>query len=231
MEKDYFQDILLLFISRNANPSLIFKGETCLYKLYSLDRFSEDLDFDGDPNERFNSMLVKFLRNYGYSSQTAVENSFGSNKSLRVLVAGPLYSGKNESMCRIVLDFSNREEPLLKPSFATYYSLYNDVPAFPLWSLHPSEILAEKIRALVYRKKARDLYDINFLLKKGIITTMELVNRKLQIYETEFSLELLRKAVFTIKASWISELGVFVESLPDFDSVSYFVLENLRKMP
>ena len=60
---------------------------------------------------------------------------------------------------------------------------------------------------------------------------MELVNRKLQIYETEFSLELLRKAVFTIKASWISELGVFVESLPDFDSVSYFVLENLRKMP
>ncbi len=230
MEKDYFQDILLLYISRSANTSFFFKGGTCLYKLYSLDRFSEDLDFDGTPDKRFGPMLVKFLRNYGYSSQASFQNGLGNTSSLRVLISGPLYSSKNESMCRIVFDFSSREKPFLKPSFATYYPLYNDVPAFPLWSLNPSEIMAEKIRALIYRKKARDLYDINFLLRKRISTTIELVNRKLQLYEIEFSSELLRKAVLAVKTSWVSELGVFVESLPDFDTVSNFVLDSLGKM-
>ena len=103
-------------------------------------------------------------------------------------------------------------------------------PAFPIWSLHPSEIPAGKIWALIYQKKARDLYDINFLFRKGINTTMELVNKKLRIYEIEFSPELLEKALLAIKPSWIPELSVFVENLPDFDSVSYFVSDNLREM-
>src|SRR3990167_3542874 len=43
-EKDYFQDLLLFNIYKQTNL-LIFKGGTALYKLYGLQRFSEDLDF------------------------------------------------------------------------------------------------------------------------------------------------------------------------------------------
>ena len=44
MEKDYFQDLLLFNIYKQTNL-LIFKGGTALYKLYGLQRFSEDLNF------------------------------------------------------------------------------------------------------------------------------------------------------------------------------------------
>src|SRR3989344_4387527 len=44
IEKDYFQDLLLFNIYKQTNL-LIFKGGTALYKLYDLQRFSEDLDF------------------------------------------------------------------------------------------------------------------------------------------------------------------------------------------
>ena len=45
-EKDYFQEIVMLGISREA-PELAFKGGTALYKFHGLNRFSEDLDFSG----------------------------------------------------------------------------------------------------------------------------------------------------------------------------------------
>ena len=64
---------------------------------------------------------------------------------------------------------NNRETPILWPSFLIFYSLYHDIPPFPIWSMNPSEILAEKIRELMYRKKARDLFDVYFLIRKGII--------------------------------------------------------------
>jgi len=44
-EKDYLLDILLFNISHELGNTLVLKGGTSLYKLYNLNRFSEDLDF------------------------------------------------------------------------------------------------------------------------------------------------------------------------------------------
>ena len=44
-EKDYLSELILLSISRRTKDELVFKGGTCLFKFYKLDRFSEDLDF------------------------------------------------------------------------------------------------------------------------------------------------------------------------------------------
>ena len=44
-EKDYLQDLMLFSIYSHIGRELIFKGGTCLYKIYKLGRFSEDLDF------------------------------------------------------------------------------------------------------------------------------------------------------------------------------------------
>src|SRR3989344_3824087 len=45
IEKDYLQDLILFSIYSFIGKELVFKGGTCLYKLYKLGRFSEDLDF------------------------------------------------------------------------------------------------------------------------------------------------------------------------------------------
>ena len=44
-EKDYLQDLILFSIYSKIGKDLVFKGGTALYKLYSLNRFSGDLDF------------------------------------------------------------------------------------------------------------------------------------------------------------------------------------------
>ena len=39
-EKDYLQDILLFSIYSIVGRELVFKGGTCLYKIYKINRFS-----------------------------------------------------------------------------------------------------------------------------------------------------------------------------------------------
>lgn len=230
MEKDYFQELILLFISRNNEAGLIFKGGTCIYKLFSLDRFSEDLDFDGVPDTSFRTRVVSFLGKYGYASRITTNNDFSDGLSLKILINGPLYSGKNESRCRIIMDFSDREKMAMEPSFITFYSLYDDIPPFPIWSMDAKEILAEKIRSLIQRKKARDLYDINFLLKKGVRTSLDTVNTKPGLYGDSYTEERFREGMLTARINWDRELKAFVRHLQPFDNIESFVLNTINEM-
>lgn len=65
-EKDYLIDLALLSISKNTKNELVFKGGTCLYKFYKLNRFSEDLDFSSreciDINKLINNVIQDFSR-------------------------------------------------------------------------------------------------------------------------------------------------------------------------
>ena len=44
-ERIIFRSLFLRSIYSLAGKALVFKGGTCLYKIYKLGRFSEDLDF------------------------------------------------------------------------------------------------------------------------------------------------------------------------------------------
>ncbi len=230
IEKDYFQELILLSVSRNNEAGLVFKGGTCIYKLFSLDRFSEDLDFDGMPDRAFRSRVVSFLGKYGYNSRITTTNDFGESLSLKILINGPLYSGKNESRCRIVMDFSDREKIVIDPSLITFYSLYDDIPPFPILSMDANEILAEKIRSLIQRKKARDLYDINFLLKKGVKTSLNTVNTKLELNGDSYTEEKFREGMLAARKNWEQELSAFVRYLQPVDNIELFVLNTIRDM-
>ena len=46
--------------------------------------------------------------------------------------------------------------------------------------MDPKEIMSEKIRALMTRTKARDLYDIYFLVRKNVKLDTQLVAKKLE---------------------------------------------------
>src|SRR3989344_5801481 len=97
IEKDYFQDLLLFNIYKQTNL-LIFKGGTALYKLYDLQRFSEDLDFtligDLDIEKTIkNVVFEKFdVKNY-ISSYTDI-NPF----NLRILNSKEMIAEKIHSL-------------------------------------------------------------------------------------------------------------------------------------
>ena len=100
---------------------------------------------------------------------------------------GPLFTGNPKSTCFIGLDISMRENPILQPEKHTIYSDYKDVPDFDVFAMKLEEILLEKIAAVYNRKKARDVYDVWFLLKnKNVQIDIKLLQKKLKKNKIKF---------------------------------------------
>jgi len=224
-EKDYFQNIILFILYRNYGNELVFKGGTALKKCYGLNRFSEDLDFtctnriDTDKLEtglkRFNIEFEKEKEEY--------ENSM--NTILRI--KGPLYMGIRPSLCKLIIDFIYREKIQLKPEIKTIGRFLEEIPSFDVFVMHENEIFAEKIRAIMTRTKARDVYDLWFLLEKGIKLDEELVKEKLKYCDKNWnSTEFSKKLNMTSKI-WLSELRPLIDIVPDFNEVKKSIHDKL----
>ena len=64
MLKEYLQNIILYILYNNVETSkLIFYGGSCLRKIYGLDRFSEDLDFE-NPDKVPLDILPRIIEEY-----------------------------------------------------------------------------------------------------------------------------------------------------------------------
>jgi predicted nucleotidyltransferase component of viral defense system len=228
-EKNYFQDILLLAVSREA-PDLLFKGGTALYKLHGLERFSEDLDFHGRISASTLNRLARYLGDFGFPAE--VEHKIIKGGTLaKFSVRGLLYQGTAQTLARIRFDVSHLD--ILPPNaeWKTCFPLYGDIPAFRIQALVIEEMLAEKVRALLVRSKARDAYDVWFLLVKGVPLDGGLVARKMEIYKRRFDARALERALGVVRTNWKSELGTMVPRLPDFGTVADAIrtgLGNLR---
>jgi len=81
------------------------------------------------------------------------------------------------------------------------------------------EILAEKVRAIFYRGRASDLYDLWFLLRKGVKMDLKLVNTKLSYYKTVFSSEEFRRKIRELENTWVEELKPVTTFVPRFKTV------------
>lgn len=92
------------------------------------------------------------------------------------------------------------------------------------------EVGAEKLRAIMFREKARDLFDLFFLIKaKQIGFNKELVNQKLSYYGASFSFTKLKQKISRIQAHYESELKSIVFSeIPEFKECKK-TIENWAK--
>ena len=61
IETDYLLEVLLFVIYREIGRQLVFKGGTALYKFYSLNRFSQDLDFTLNTSKMVGGLPVNRL--------------------------------------------------------------------------------------------------------------------------------------------------------------------------
>ena len=222
VEKDYFQEILLLAISREI-PDLVFKGGTALYKLHGLDRFSEDLDFTGAITEKQIRALAGYLDDFGYPTKV-VQNKPKKGMLLTFVSEGFLYRGTPESMTRVQMDISPGEL-LLDAEWNQVFPLYPDLPSFRVKAMSLQEMFSEKVRAMVVRKKARDAYDLWFMLNKGLEFDEILTQRKLDMYELKFSKKLLADALIEVEAVWNRELRALMASPPEFGAVKAAILK------
>lgn len=217
-EKSYLQDILLFTLYQEFGPELVFKGGTALSKCYGLDRFSQDLDFTLHSKKDLKPILTSGLQTFLIPYELE-EKEYEVEGKIIFRLQGPLYTGNRMTLCRLELDVSLRETILLKPQKKRIGYLTPELPAFWVMVMAPKEIVAEKVRAILTRETARDLYDLHYLLDMKTRVDPQLIEEKLQYYNTEFSLDSLNKALQRRRENWDKELKALVKQVPPFREI------------
>ncbi|MBI2045683.1 nucleotidyl transferase AbiEii/AbiGii toxin family protein [Candidatus Pacearchaeota archaeon] len=125
------------------------------------------------------------------------------------------------------IDVSLKNKILNGYDVKNYIPDYIDINPFSLKILKPEEIISEKIHSLFNRQKARDLYDLFFLLRSFKFDS-GLTEKKLQIFGLKFSKNKLKERISNLKNLWIRELTPFIlGELLEFDIAKDYVLEKL----
>lgn len=226
-EKDYFQIIILFILYQNYGTTLVFKGGTALNKCFGLDRYSEDLDFTSQDKIDIKKLEYGLKR---FKIDFEIETKEYENELKIILrIKGPLYIGIKNSMCKLVIDISFIDKVILKPEIKTIGRFLEEIPTFDLFVMQEKEILAEKIRAILTRTNAKDIYDLWFLLKKGIEFDISLVKEKLKYYKKNWDFKEFSSKIKNKKTIWETELKPTVNNIPNFNKVKNYILDEISK--
>ena len=209
--REYLQLLFLNYLYQHRKSAgIYFKGGTAIHLLLDSPRFSEDLDFSSLYGQTIITGIIKEVEKQINSElpNTKVSLLYRGRKSVRFRLINKTAGFKYPFTVRI--DFSH--EPNLKKIITS--SLVTKFPLvfFPIIThLSNQEILAEKIRALLTRAKGRDIFDLWFLLEKGINIDSHLVNKKLKEANVIFSKEkLFTKLISFSQKKLASDLSKFL---------------------
>ncbi|MBI2575659.1 nucleotidyl transferase AbiEii/AbiGii toxin family protein [Candidatus Woesearchaeota archaeon] len=224
-EKEYLQYIFLHALSGFPNR-FVFKGGTCLRICYGLERASEDLDFSTTASlaevRKIVSLCLKDFELLNIKHGVSGEKEHQGNLRIEVRFEGPLFSGTQASTNTLKVDFNKTH---VKQKVAKVVpQIFSDIPAFTIFAIDETEILAEKIRALANRSESRDLYDVWMLLSKGVIIDRKLLDAKLK--EEHSSLKNLK---VPIKQAYERDLKGLLLFLPPYVQVKEEVLNGILK--
>lgn len=227
LEQDYIQALFLQKLYSETD-SLVFKGGTFLKHAYGLDRFSEDLDFT-ELNQAENVLksirnAAENLSNYGIEAEIDEVEENSDSLSCRLRYSGPLYDGSERSRGSIEIDVSKREDVVLEPEWTRLFFEYPEIRVVNALGLQKKELLAEKLRALSMREKARDLYDCWYLINQGVEPDSGLLKQKMEVVGAENKVE-----ISITEKSWKNDLEIFLENPPEFEKVRDQVLSELEK--
>lgn len=229
LEKDYLQHIILEFIYRNKN-NILFKGGTCLQKIYGIKRFSEDLDFNiiNEKPDKIIENVIKYLNLLNYPSTLKKENKNEFGKSYIISIHGLLYDGNQNTLCNITLDFRYNDTYLL-PMQVKIEPIYSNIKDYLVVSLHIDEIASEKVRAIMTRNKARDVYDLNKLIDKKIVFNLEIINNKLKTYNLKFNYKLFNEKLEDKNKFYDNELSKLINVFPKFNECKRNILKWIKE--
>ncbi|HII39125.1 TPA: nucleotidyl transferase AbiEii/AbiGii toxin family protein [Candidatus Micrarchaeota archaeon] len=227
-EKDYLQHWSLRFLSQSGFSG-VFKGGTCLQKAFNLPRYSEDLDFTLDDSKEpdFDS-LAAFLNSAGFSVRSHAEKNGANSTSVKLRARGPLYNGAAISEATITFDFSKREKTLFKPVPTTITPSYPDLLPYSIRAMDEREITAEKIRAIITRSSARDLFDLYFLLHRNSPPDKKTVDAKLSFYSTSFDFKEFAKRVDALEKIWKKEITALTPNYLEYGAVAKEVKKQAK---
>ena len=105
---------------------------------------------------------------------------------------------------------------------------YPDIIPYQLRLMHPEEIAAEKIRAILTRNSARDLFDLYFLIHLKTKIKIELADKKLEYCGLKFGHEKFESKIKKMKNIWKTEITALTTSGLEYDTAAKSVLEAIK---
>lgn len=218
--REYLQLVFLQKLyQKMPSQNIFFKGGTAIHLIYQAPRFSEDLDFSVMLSiSEFNAYITSVLKR--------MEDEEGISSKERKSITGKQFLLAAENILpyktTIALDFSFREKvfsnerSILQTSYPVLFTSY-------VYHLSQEEMLAEKIRAVMTRRKGRDLYDLWYFLSKGTELRQDMLRKKLAYYEiSEVTNSAIVKRVASFsQKDFVLDLRPFVplnerDRLPEF---------------
>ncbi|MBU1044564.1 MAG: nucleotidyl transferase AbiEii/AbiGii toxin family protein [Candidatus Omnitrophica bacterium] len=191
LEKDYYLTLILSRIN-DLSADLIFKGGTCLNKVYYVYyRLSEDLDFSMKLPEytttrgnrrkciqQVKDNIEKFVEQFGLKVDDK-ENP-GRNESKQYVYNLFYQSALRPQEMRIKFEIGLRFNPILETEIREVkHKFLHPFTKEPLFDggkvncLSLEEIVSEKLRAAALRLTIapRDFYDLDFIIRQGFNLT------------------------------------------------------------
>ena len=171
--REYVQHILLSSLYSLPDVKLAFKGGTALKMLKGSPRFSEDLDFTG---------WGKSFHIKGTLEQT-VRESQKAGLIIKTNESNPTAGGWFARTATRIHDWPVSVEWNISlrhrgmPKTETIMIVSEICPSYTIRSLMEEELVREKIQAALTRKKARDFFDIYFIIR-GRLSIREIIPHK-----------------------------------------------------
>jgi predicted nucleotidyltransferase component of viral defense system len=142
---------LMQSVAKSFNDlPIVLKGGTALLLCYGLDRFSEDLDFDSNKKLNITNRVADILSRHTEKHTIKISKDTDTVQRLKI------HYSKNglERFLKIETSFRDpfqNEDTVIIDGIKTYQI---------------KNLIDQKVNAMIGRTKARDLYDIDFLLRK-----------------------------------------------------------------
>ncbi|MCX7785559.1 MAG: nucleotidyl transferase AbiEii/AbiGii toxin family protein [candidate division WOR-3 bacterium] len=183
---------------------LVFGGGTMLRLCYGLNRFSVDLDFwlvkDLNTNRLFQTLKTVLGKIYTLTD--------AQNKYYTILFE--LKSSKYPRRLKIEI---RKEKKFVRTEKAIAYSSYANTQVL-LTVVALEEMMKSKIQAFIERREIRDVFDIEFLYKRGIALPQEK--------------EILQKILDAIEVLPPKDYTVKLGSIISADLRKYYTQENFK---
>ncbi len=151
--------------------------------------------------------------------------------SYELSIRGPLFETTNKYQ-HLKLEVNVGSNVIEPPDALRRNPRYQDLMPYIAVVMKEDEILAEKTHALLFRHtaKARDLFDLYFILKKEAVITPILMDSKMRAPGQRFSAERLERRIGLLKPIWARELSRLLsdKEFVGYDEARRTVLNGFR---
>ncbi len=223
-EKRYIQTLILNSL---YDEKLVFKGGTYLWLFHGLRRFSEDLDFTllNNVNKDLPYKISENLELSGMKNDVKILKDNNVTFSFRILSEGPLNSGVIDRN-PVYIEISKREKVINKTLQVRFDFPEYNLPVRIIYGMELDEVSSEKVRAVYTRKKARDIYDLYYLItRKKVNFDLNLINKKLEYYGIKFDLNTFLQNLREQEKYFKKELeNIVMDNIPDINEIINIII-------